>query len=171
MDTNILDSRHIPNKPYWVNTRGHVYSEHSDIIMKGNKRDDGYITVDFFKDRTYYVHLLVAEAFPELIENNELHNSFPDIYSKLDHKDNVRSHNWASNLRWCSDRQNAQHRRVNKNNKLQLKNIEQLSTNSFRVRVTDNNGRMQRKIFKTVEEAVEQSKIWRREFHGKFYHD
>ena len=74
--TTPLGSRHIPGFDYWVNTRGHVYSVKSDKILTDCYDGDGYAFVNLYKDGEKYPkknHQLVAENFPELVENNILH--------------------------------------------------------------------------------------------------
>lgn len=60
---------------------------------------DGYPRVSLWKDRhlkTFQVHRLVAEAF---IPN-------PSSLPQVNHKDEIKYHNFPSNLEWCTNKYN-----------------------------------------------------------------
>lgn len=92
----------IPNFPnYLVSNEGRVksiardygYGSHGDMVLSQNDRR-GYKGVTLFKDGYRYylaVHRLVAEAF---IPN-------PTNLPLVNHKDENRANNAASNLEWC----------------------------------------------------------------------
>lgn len=66
-------------------------------------RNDGYVVVNLIKDKkqkTFYLHKLVAEYF---IENNN------DSYTEVNHIDGDKQNNSYSNLEWCSSRENKLH--------------------------------------------------------------
>ena len=46
--------------------------------------------------------------------------------------------------------------------------VEKLPSGTFRTRVMDDSGITHRKSFKTIEEADEQAKAWRIEFHKEY---
>ena len=55
------------------------------------------------------IHRVYADAFPELVENHELHELDPETYCEIDHKNHVHNtleSNWCDNLRWVSPRIN-----------------------------------------------------------------
>lgn len=85
---------------YLVSSIGRIWgfgrNFHRSRMLKPQMLPSGYMIVNLYdKDRkmkTQYVHRIVASAF---IEN-------PNHYKDINHKDEVRSNNKASNLEWCS---------------------------------------------------------------------
>lgn len=86
---------------YQISNHGRVKSlnyRHTgkEKIRKPTKRKDGYLKVVLFKQgkrKNYQVHRLVAQAF---IDNS---NNLPEI----NHRDEVKTNNCASNLEWCTN--------------------------------------------------------------------
>ena len=71
-----------------------------DRILKQSVRPDGYLSVSLHKDgkqKSFLVHRLVADAH---IEN-------PDNHQQVNHKDENKTNNCASNLEWCTPMYNA----------------------------------------------------------------
>lgn len=91
-------------KDYYVTETGDVYS-HKGLTprkMKLKTRDDGYTEVTLRKDKqpvSIMVHRLVAIAY---LDN-------PDNKPCVNHKDGVKSNNHASNLEWCTHKENTGH--------------------------------------------------------------
>ena len=86
---------------YWVSNLGRVKSlKHGkEKILKPWKNTRGYLLVDLYKDghtKHLLVHRLVAEAFIPNQNNLETVN----------HKDEVKTNNVASNLEWMSREDN-----------------------------------------------------------------
>lgn len=89
---------------YQVSNLGRVKSlnyHRADIsrILAVRKDKGGYLYLNLYKNnkrKTYKVHRLVAEAF---IDN-------PNNYPQVNHKDEIRSNNIASNLEWCDSKYN-----------------------------------------------------------------
>ena len=85
---------------YWVSNLGHVKNKHGRILKPEIRK--GYYSVDLMKDGKRYkfrVHRLVAEAF---VPN-------PDNLPMVNHKDEDRLNNIASNLEWCDNTYNSQY--------------------------------------------------------------
>ena len=73
-------------------------------ILKPGKTHDGYLQVNLYKDgqrKMQLVHRLVAEAF---IQN-------PNNLETVNHKDEVKTNNVASNLEWMSQTDNVAYSR------------------------------------------------------------
>ena len=71
----------------------------NEKILKPGKTRSGYLHVDLFKDgqkKTSLIHRLVADAF---IPN-------PNNLETVNHKDEVKTNNVASNLEWMSQKDN-----------------------------------------------------------------
>ena len=89
---------------YEVSDKGRVKSLGNnkfgkEKILKPQKTYDGYLQVDLYKDgklKHSKVHRLVAEAF---IQN-------PNNLYTVNHKDEVKTNNVASNLEWMSRKDN-----------------------------------------------------------------
>ena len=156
--TTPLDSKHIPGFDYWVNTRGHVYSVKIDKILTDIYDGDGYAFVNMYKDGERYPKKnqhLVAENFPELVENDIPHQLWRKVYCEFDHKDGKKWRNYVDNLRWCKHKDNCYNIPVNRNNKSNgAKGIYKTQSGTFRVQITTN-GLPHYQTFKTIEEAKE----------------
>lgn len=91
----------IPNYTlYMASDDGRVWSVRNKMFLKQRKRSDGYMQVTLCEDgkrRQEYVHRLVAAAF---VAN-------PDGMNVVNHMDENRSNNVASNLEWCSYEHNS----------------------------------------------------------------
>lgn len=86
---------------YMISSFGRVKSlkEKEVRILKPNKTKFGYLQARLFRNgisHTKYIHRLVAKAF---INN-------PDCLPQVNHKNEVKTDNHASNLEWCACRYN-----------------------------------------------------------------
>lgn len=84
---------------YAVTSCGKVWSYRSKKFLKPISDKDGYLKVNLYKDgkmRTFQVHRLVAEAY---IPN-------PENLPEINHKDEVKYHDWVGNLEWCNHEYN-----------------------------------------------------------------
>lgn len=83
---------------YAVNTSGQIYSYRSSRFLSPYRDTGGYYRVDL-KDRAYYVHRIVAEAF--------LPN--PNNVPEVNHLNLDKSDNRLCNLEWVSHLENIEH--------------------------------------------------------------
>ena len=89
---------------YQVSNLGNVKSlknnkTKKEKLLKTIKTSKGYLQVNLYKNKTskhFSVHRLVAQAF---IEN-------PNNYPCVNHKDECKTNNIASNLEWCTNKEN-----------------------------------------------------------------
>lgn len=92
-----------------------VYRTRKEKILKPNKHSNGYLLVKIFnegKAKKILIHRLVASAF---VQNNSLFNN------EVNHLDENKENNCASNLDWCTTEQNCnfgtRNERISKANK------------------------------------------------------
>jgi len=141
------DFRPVPNcENYFVSNLGRVKKNDKIIRTAVNKRT-GYVGVNLYDgDFHAYVHLhkLVCLAFVE--------NLNPDFFNEVDHIDNNKNNNCASNLRWCSKSDNLKNRKGYSNTG--KKYISQRG-DKF---ILQFNGSGYCKQFNTLEEAMEARK-------------
>ena len=84
---------------YAITSCGRVWSYRSKKFLKPSKDRTGYLTVGLRlngKQDRRYIHRLVAEAY---IPN-------PAALPQVNHKDEIKSHNYINNLEWCSAQYN-----------------------------------------------------------------
>ena len=82
---------------YWISNLGRVKNKHGKILKPEIR--NGYYSVDLVKNKKRYkcrIHRLVAEAF---IPN-------PDNLPMVNHKDENKLNDEASNLEWCDNTYN-----------------------------------------------------------------
>lgn len=93
---------------YSVTEDGKVFSHINGIFLKPKKLNNGYLRVSLVshngKTHQYLVHRLVCAAF------------YPDGSGDVNHIDCDKENNAASNLEWCSRKENMEH--ASKNNLL-----------------------------------------------------
>ena len=85
---------------YAITSCGKVWSYRKKKFMTPFDNGHGYLCVGLIdaqgKRKVHKVHRLVAEAY---IEN-------PEGKPQVDHIDSCRTHNWCSNLRWTTGKEN-----------------------------------------------------------------
>ena len=80
---------------YAITSCGKVWSYRYNNFLTQGYDKDGYPRVILHKNKkckTFFIHRLVAQAY--------LPN--PDNLPLVNHKDEVKTHNWVSNLEWCT---------------------------------------------------------------------
>lgn len=85
---------------YAVTSCGRIWSYRSKKFLKPKLMWNGYLRVDLRLNGGHnyrYIHRLVAETY--------LSNS--DNLPQVNHKDEIKTHNWLSNLEWCSGKYNS----------------------------------------------------------------
>lgn len=94
------------NQMYAIDRKGNVYSYAKGYwaMRKSSANKNGYLTVSLFsrtdsKNKTYYVHSLVANAFLEKPIGAEV----------INHKNGIKIDNRVENLEWCTQKENARH--------------------------------------------------------------
>lgn len=83
------------NGLYAITSCGKVWSYKRKKFLKPMLQKTGYVTVSLCKDgkaTLFYLHRLVAEAY---IPN-------PEGLPQVNHKDEDKTHNYSSNLEWCT---------------------------------------------------------------------
>lgn len=87
---------------YSVTSDGQVFSWKHKIFLKPQKQQNGYLTVNLYKDKkvkTISIHRIVAEVF---CQN-------PNGKPIVNHKNLNKQDNRSINLEWCTHRENLQH--------------------------------------------------------------
>ena len=84
---------------YAVTSCGRIWSYKRSRFLQTTPNRQGYLYVHLYKDGKSYhkrVHRLIAEAYiPNL-------NNLPEV----NHKDEIKDHNWINNLEWCTKEYN-----------------------------------------------------------------
>ena len=89
----------------------------------------------------------------------------------VDHINGNIKDNRKQNLRLCSNGENQQNRKLNKNNMCGHKGIQLMSNGKYRVRVQSNNERKHLGVFDNIEEAIKIRRDYAKEKHGQFYRE
>jgi hypothetical protein len=147
---------------YMISNSGEVFSKKYDRFLKNDISNKGYLKIKITNEdgvKTKLLHRLVFENFG--------HNWNPEL--SVDHIDNNKQNNCITNLRMATRQQQSFNTRVRKNSKLQLKGVEQKSTNCFRARIMIDGKRTAIGYFKTKEEARQAYETKARELHGEFF--
>ena len=101
---------------YAVSSFGRVKNTKTGRILKAGLNRNGYFIVMLCENaikKTYLVHRLVACAF---IDN-------PDNKECVDHKNNDRTSNQLTNLRWATTKENSQNNKLSNNNTSNVKGV------------------------------------------------
>jgi hypothetical protein len=134
---------------YLVSTFGNVYNCQTGKTLKPQLYSGGYQRVCLCQNgkvTTITIHRLVANAF---IAN-------PDNKKCVDHKNNDRTNNHVSNLRWASHSENNMNKSKEKNNTSGVIGIRlHKKTKKWQARIKINGKEKHLGLFKTLEEAKE----------------
>lgn len=91
-----------------VKSLGNGNSNNSkERFLKPKKNSDGYIHVDLYKEgngKNFKIHRLVAQAF---IPN-------PENLPQINHKNEIKTDNYVSNLEWCTSQYNTDYSKSKK---------------------------------------------------------
>ena len=101
---------------YAVSSFGRVKNTKTGRILKAGLDSHGYLTVNLCEDgvkKIHRIHRLVACAF---INN-------PDNKECVDHKDNNKTNNNISNLRFATTKENSQNSKLSNNNTSNVKGV------------------------------------------------
>jgi hypothetical protein len=146
---------------YLIYPDGRVQNKKTGIFKKTSIGKRGYETVSLYKnnkEKTFTIHRLIAQYY--------IPNPNPNEYKQVDHKDEDKTNNEISNLRWCNQSQNCQNRSARKDNKLGIKNITACG-NSY-VFEKKYRGNRHTKCFKTLEEAIEYKEHFLKDLNDNF---
>ena len=133
---------------YLIYEDGRVFSKKRNRFLKHQNHNDGYKIISLYKNnkhKYFKIHRLIAEYY---IPN-------PENKPEVDHINRIRDDNRIENLRWVTSSENQQNRGMPNTNTSGHKYI---SYNKFGDRWVFKktiNGKLTRKYFKTIEEALE----------------
>tara|TARA_S200002703_G_C3618766_1_gene190059 strand:- start:35 stop:496 length:462 start_codon:yes stop_codon:yes gene_type:complete len=141
---------------YLIYNDGRVFNKKKGIFLKTDTDNRGYKRVRItINDKVHRlkIHRLVAKYY--------CINEKPEEYNVVDHIDRNTFNNHYTNLRWCNHRINNENKAITKRNKLGHQHIcyNEKYKNPYIVQIRRNSINY-RKIFKTLEEAIE----WRDNF-------
>jgi len=87
---------------------------------------------------------------------------------QIDHKDNVRNHNWVSNLREATRSQNCANIKMRKDNASGYRGVTKVANGKYQSYINANNKRFHLGTFNTKEEAYSAYCKKAKELHGEF---
>ena len=136
---------------YLIYNDGRVQNKKTKRFLTSDTDNRGYKRVRITINKKVHrlkIHRLVAKYYCA--------NEKPEEYNIVDHIDRKSFNNHYTNLRWCNDRINNENKSIMKRNKLGHQHIcyNERYKNPYIVQFTRNNIRY-RKIFKTLDEAIE----------------
>jgi len=133
---------------YAVSSFGRVKNVKTDKILKAGLGKRGYFIVVLsdkeHRRKTRNIHRLVTNAF---IDN-------PNDKKCVDHKDNNRTNNRLTNLRWATTKENAMNQIISKNNTSGAKGISwHKQTKKWRARINIDGIEIYIGLFDNIEDA------------------
>lgn len=132
---------------YGITSCGKVWNYKKGRFLKPTADKDGYLKVGLRKNgktKTFLVHRLVAMAY---IAN-------PEGLPEVNHKDEVKDHDWLNNLEWCDREYNVNYGTRNEKVSKALKGNENLSCRKGVYCVELD------KTFKSMSEAAIKTGVW-----------
>lgn len=110
---------------YAITSCGRVWSYRTEKFMKSHVNKFGYERIQLTDSngnrKKFYVHVLVAKTY---IPNK---NKLPQV----NHKDEIKTHNYINNLEWCTNE-------YNQNYGTRLKRISEKNKKNFHIRCIEN---------------------------------
>lgn len=94
--------KYIPEyeKEYSITDDGRVFNHNKNKFLRGTINYKGYHSVTI-RNKCYFVHRLVANAYLSPVENKNV----------INHKNGIKTDNRVENLEWCTQRENILHAR------------------------------------------------------------
>ena len=92
---------------YWVNRKGEILGRKGKKIVLGNTTK-GYPQITLKTKqvkKAFRIHRLVAEYF--------IYNDNPKVKNQVNHIDGNKENNNVSNLEWCTNKENHEHKMIN----------------------------------------------------------
>lgn len=135
------------NDTYEVSDEGEVRNKKTGRIKQPSLNNDGYLIIHMKCLKTCRtIHRLVAERFLPAPTAEDM---------EVDHIDQDRLNNNASNLRWLTHSDNMQNKGCYKSNTSGHKYIIIRPNNTYRVQIKRDKTLLYNKTFKTLNEALE----------------
>ena len=122
----------------------------------GHLANSGYLIIGF-EGLLLYAHRVAWFLY---------YNVWPT--ERLDHVDNVQSHNWISNLRYATHSENMSNRKLNETNSTGFKGVHLRKEGRYRAYLNHKGKRYNLGGFATAEEAHEARRLKALELHGEF---
>ena len=153
--------RQIPNfDNYMITNEGKVYNIKRGIEMKLSKHKQGYSCVVLSKNN-HQTLLLIHRVLAELFIPN------PENKQYVDHKNQDKSDNSLSNLRWVTKRENAINIRLRSNNTSEVTGVNYDKNSKMWRGYFRLNGKHISQYFNTKKDAIS----YRLEMQNKYYTD
>lgn len=131
------------NGNYEISNFGEIRNKKTGRILKNYLNSQGYWRIDLSYEKNLLVHILLANAFIENIENKPF----------VDHINRIRSDNSLENLRWVTHQENICNRKAHGKSKYRGVTFDK-SKNKFRTRIMINRKEIQIGYFKEEKEAA-----------------
>jgi hypothetical protein len=149
---------------YYISNHGNVKNIETGKILKNRPDTHNYFRVNLCKNgkaKNYSINRLVALAF---IDN-------PLNKKCVDHINNDPQNNHVSNLRWATNSENQKNKKVQSNNKLNVKGCSyDVKRKKFRARIVIDGIDIHLGYFNTLEEAKSARIKKAKEIFGEFTH-
>ena len=125
-----------------------IRNDKTGRILKPGTSNSGYLSISIIHNKipkTHPIHRLVAKVF---VPN-------PDAKRRVDHIDNHKTNNWATNLRWATDIEDLRNRRIFKNNKSGSKGVHwSKASQKWTAVITVNSKKINLGFFHNKEDAI-----------------